>query len=128
MLIPHRGKGIFVPVIGIIAAVSMNAFSFKLFGGDYYQRNVWPKVGSLWLAALCCFILGTYLKKHPSVDKFERQRTPHSLTFDPKLDLFEKGAKLEPKDHLCFVPVAYWGAIYFLIGVVYAVMKLLGRG
>lgn len=127
MLIPHRGKGIFVPVIGIVAAVLMNAFSFKLFDSDYYQRNVWPKVGSLWLAALGCFILGAYVKKHPSVDKFER-RPQNDFSFDPKLNLSVKTAGIEPKDHLCFVPVIYWGVIYFLIGMVYAALKLLGRG
>ena len=127
MFIPHRGKGLFVPVIGVAAAVLMNALSFKLFGDDYYQRHAWPKVGTLWLAALGCLLLGAYLRRRPPADKSER-RPSNAPSFDPKLDLLEKAAKMEPKDHLGFVPVIYWGAIYFLLGVAYAIVKLAGSG
>ena len=127
MLIPHRGKGVFVLVIGVVAAVLMNALTFKLFGDDYYQRNAWPKVGTLWLAALGCLLLGAYLRGHPPAGNTRAGRRD-DLPSDRKSGLLEKGARIAPKDHLCFVPVIYWGAIYFLLGVVYACVKLAGSG
>jgi hypothetical protein len=126
LIIPHRGKGIFILVFGVVAALLMNILSSKVFGGDYYRMNLWPKVGTLWLAALACFLFGAYLQAHPSVDKSER-KPRNGLSSDAVLGLLEKGARLEPKDHLLFVPVIYWGAIYLLIGLVYAVVKSLGR-
>jgi hypothetical protein len=121
MLIPHRGKGLIVILIGILSALLMNIISAKALGYGYYQEHVWPKVGTLWLTGCGCFLLGIYLKKNPS----KEQKTPgNSLSFDPKLALLEKGLKYEPTDHLLFIPVIYWGVIFFIIGIIYAGVNL----
>jgi hypothetical protein len=117
MIIPHRGKGMLILVVGVLAALIMNIISAKAFGDDYYQKNMWPKLGTLWLAGLGCFLLGVYVKKYPSK---EGKVTEHTLSFDPKFALLEKATKYEPRDHLLFIPVIYWGAIFFVLGIVYA--------
>lgn len=121
MLIPHRGKGLFVIIIGILSALLMNIISAKAFGDEYYQKHVWPKVGTLWLTRYGCLLLGIYLKKYPSK---EPQTPGNSLSFDQKLALLEKGLKYEPADHLLFIPVIYWGVVFFIIGIIYAGVNL----
>lgn len=112
-------------VVGVLAALSMNIISAKAFGYDYYQKNMWPKLGTLWLAGLGCFLLGIYVRKYPSKEGQDAGPSPPS---EPKFALPEKAAKLEPRDHLLFIPVIYWGAIFFVIGIIYAGVSIWGGG
>jgi hypothetical protein len=108
-----------------LSALLINIISSKAFGADYYQKNMWPKLGTLWLAGCGCFLLGIYLRKNPSIEK---QVSRPALPTESKLALLEKVSKYEPRDHLLFVPVIYWGAIFFVIGFIYAGVSLWRRG
>jgi hypothetical protein len=121
MIIPHRGKGVSVILIGILAALLMNIISAKAFDYDYYREHIWPKLGTLWLAGFGCFLLGIYLRKYPTK---ENKAPEGPLSFDPKLSLLEKGSKYESSDHLLFIPIIYWGVIFFVLGIIYAGVSL----
>jgi len=70
-------------------------------------------------------LLGIYVRKYPSR---EGQATGPPLSFDPKLALLEKATKFEPRDHLLFIPVIYWGVIFFVLGIIYVGVSIWKAG
>lgn len=103
MILIKRGKGWIVLVAGVLAALVMNVVTTALFrqDRDYYGNHAWPKLGTLWLAGLLCVGAGAYLRKYPS--KIRDKDWVDS----------------ESPDHLFFVPVIWWGAIFFVLGLLY---------
>jgi len=105
MITIHRGKGGLVIVAGIVAALVMNMVTNAMFDNEYYGAHTWPKFGTFWVAGLLCYLLGLYLRKRPTKVIGE--------------DLVDG----EAADHFFFVPVIYWSIIFFVIGVLYAIVK-----
>lgn len=104
MITIHRGKGALVVVIGgILSALGMNAVTRAIFGGRYYAEHIWPTFGTLWLAGLLLTAAGSYLKKYPS--------KVHDKDWIPN----------ESADHFFFIPVIYWGPMFFVAGAVYLI-------
>ena len=102
MLEIHRGKGAIVIFVGgILAALIMNALTRALFDGRYYAEHIWPKFGTLWLAGLLYLLAGAYLRKHPTKVR--------GKDWIPD----------EAADHFFFIPVIYWGPIFFVVGILY---------
>lgn len=101
MLIIHKGVGAGVLLVGVLSALAMNALTRSLFDRHYYSSHVWPKFGTFCLAAVTCTAVGLYLKsKEPAgTDQFLGE-SPH---------------------HLFYIPLVYWGPIYFLLGLLYAI-------
>ncbi len=103
MVLIHRGKGFVVLIAGVVAALGMNFITNAFFHTDreYYENHTWPKLGTLWLAGLLCIGAGAYLRKRPTKVK--------------GADRFEG----ESADHFFFIPVIYWGGVFFALGVIY---------
>ena len=105
MIIFHRGKGALVVALsGIAAGLIMHAVTRAAFDRHYYSEHIWPLFGTFWLAGLFCIATGYYLRKHPSKVG--------------DADWFRN----ESADHLFFIPVLYWGPVYFAAGIVYLVL------
>lgn len=106
MIVIRRGKGALVAVALVLSALVMNIVTNAMYDNEYYGANVWPKLGTFWLAGLMCFLLGTYLRKNP---------TP-----------VQKGDSIDwqAPDHFFFIPVIYWTAVYFVVGIAYVAYKL----
>ncbi|CAN5449512.1 hypothetical protein BH10ACI3_BH10ACI3_14790 [soil metagenome] len=103
MIMIHRGKGAAVVFIGgIVSALIMNIITNAMFNNDYYGSHIWPRFGTLWLAGVIFTAAGIYLRKHPTIVKDK--------------DWVEG----ESADHFFFIPVLYWGPIFFVLGVVFA--------
>jgi hypothetical protein len=107
MITIHRGKGVVVLVAGVIAALLMNVITNALYDNDYYAAHIWPKFGTLWVAGLLCVALGAYLRKHPTKVKDK------------------DWVRGESADHFFFIPVIYWGVIFFALGMIYLVYSFL---
>jgi len=90
----------------VLSALVMNIITNGLFDNEYYGANVWPKLGTFWLAGLMSFGLGLFLRG---------RRTPA-----PGNDWF----KGESAHHFFFIPVIYWGVVYFVLGLIYVAYKL----
>jgi hypothetical protein len=104
MIIIHRGKGaIIIALSGIASGLIMHAVVRALFGRHYYSEHIWPLFGTFWLAGLFCMAAGSYLRKRPS-----------QVGQD---GWFEN----EAPDHLFFIPLIYWGPVYFAAGIVYLI-------
>jgi hypothetical protein len=99
----HRGKGALVMIFGIVAALLMNVVSAALYDNNYYADHTWPKVGTLLVGGVFCTAAGAYMRKHPS-------KVKDSNWIDG-----------ETADHFFFIPVFYWGGIFFALGLIYAV-------
>ena len=54
MIIIHRGAGGLALVFGILFAVMANVFTYKVFGGSYYEEHRWPKLAVLVMSGLAC--------------------------------------------------------------------------
>ena len=106
MIVIKRGYGALVLVALVLSALIMNVVTNALFDNEYYGANAWPKLGTFWLAGLMSLGLGLFLRDRPNKE------------FDK--DWF----KGESAHHLFFIPVKYWGFVYFLAGLVYVVYKL----
>ena len=106
MLLIHRGAGPFVLLSGVIAALVMNVVTNALYDNDYYSQHVWPKFGTFWLAGGLCVAIGAYLKRRPG-------NVPD-----------DDWIPNESAHHLFFIPVRYWGVVYFAAGVVFVIYKL----
>jgi len=104
MIIVHRGKGFLVLIVGILAALFMNIITDRFFGDDYYSAHSWPKFAALWLIGGICVAGGAYLRKYPTKFKIDRPE-------------FEG----ESADHFFYIPVIYWGPIFFLLGIIYLI-------
>ncbi len=101
----HRGLGIAVVAgSGLISALIMNAVARGFFDRRYYAEHLWPKFGALWLAGLICLAVGAYLRKD----------TAH----EANSNWFEN----EAAHHVFFIPVTFWGLLYFIAGIVYLVV------
>ncbi len=122
MIEVHRGKGMLVPAYGILAALLMNIFTAKVFNDSYYQLHSWPKLVVLWMAGMGCLLTGWYLKKKEPERR--RKERDHLASLDPKFDALNKLAYSGPLDHLMFIPVQYWGIVYFAAGIFYAVKSM----
>jgi hypothetical protein len=110
MIAIHRGAGTIVLIAGIVAALVMNVVTAALYDNDYYAAHIWPKFGTLWVAGLLCTGAGAYLRKHRTNVKDG--------------DWFAG----ESEHHFFFIPVIYWGAIFFALGLIYMVSSFLKRG
>jgi hypothetical protein len=106
----HRGAGAIVVIAGIVAALIMNVVTNALFDNDYYAAHIWPKFGTLWVAGLFCTVTGAYLRKHPGEVKDEDWIPGESA------------------HHFFFIPVIYWGGIFFALGVIYLAYSFLRHG
>ena len=121
MAIPHRGGGIAVVIIGILSALTMNIVTNRMFDNNYYENNVWPRFGTLWLAGFGCILLSFFLTNRDSrikkidKDSFTGEGKPASAGGHPLFDLTH---------HLFFIPVIYWGMIFFVIGIIFAGVSL----
>ena len=103
----HRGKGAIAVILsGIFSGLIMQAATRALFDRHYYSAHVWPLFGSFWLAGLLCIAAGAYLRKYPT-------RVLGRGWFTN-----------EAADHFFFIPVVYWGPIYFAAGIIYLVVAL----
>jgi hypothetical protein len=105
----------------------MNIVSAKLFDHGYYQKNAWPKVGTLWLAALFCFLLGS-LPQPSQPAKTTGRQDERPLPPGSKPEVLEQVSRFGPQDHLFFIPVSWWGVIYFALGGLYAAWAYFFRG
>lgn len=106
MIIIRRGYGALVAVALVLAALVMNIITNAMFDNEYYGANIWPKLGTFWLAGLMSFGLGRFLQgrpKHPNDKDWFKNESAH---------------------HLFFISPFYWGIIYFVIGVIYVGCKL----
>ncbi len=107
MILIHRGKGAAVVLIGgVLSALAMNFITTRLFGDEYYSSHMWPKFGTLWLSGAVFTFAGAYLRKRPTKVKDK------------------DWVNNESADHLFFIPVIYWGPIFFALGIVYVVYSL----
>lgn len=103
MILIHRGKGAAVVLLGgVLAALSMNIVTNALFDNDYYAEHIWPKFGTLWLAGLLYSAAGALLRKYPTKIRDKDWVAGESA------------------DHFFFIPVIFWGPIFFVLGAVYA--------
>jgi hypothetical protein len=103
----HRGAGSVVFIAGIVAALIMNVVTNALYDNNYYAAHIWPKFGTLWVAGLLCTGAGAYLRRNPTISKDG--------------DWFAG----ESEHHFFFIPVIYWGGIFFALGVIYVVYSFL---
>ncbi|MEP6850060.1 MAG: hypothetical protein ABI999_14470 [Acidobacteriota bacterium] len=110
MFVVHRGKGVLVLISGIVSALFMNIVTDRFFGDDYYSTHAWPKFAALWLIGSICFAGGLYLRKYPTKLKVDRPE-------------FEG----ESTDHFFYIPVIYWGPIFFLLGIIYLIYSLMNH-
>ena len=110
MIVIHRGKGIFVVIAGIVAALLMNIITDRFFGDDYYSAHIWPKFAALWLIGGICVAGGAYLRRNPTKPQIKKK------DFDG-----------ESADHFFYIPVILWGPIFFLLGIVYLVYSLMNQ-
>jgi hypothetical protein len=122
MIEVHRGAGMLVPVIGILAALLMNIVTAKVFGHSYYQQHIWPKLTVLLVAGTGCLAAGIAIERKRSRDASKEREYIESLS--PKFETVKRIAYAGPRDHLMFVPVKYWAIVYFAAAVIYAVKSL----
>jgi hypothetical protein len=122
MIEVHRGAGMLVPIIGILAALLMNIVTAKAFGHSYYQQHGWPKLTVLLLAGACCLVGGIVIEKKRSRDAPKEREHIESLS--PKSEALKRIVYAGPRDHLMFVPVKYWAIVYFAAAVIYVVKSM----
>ena len=121
MIIVHRGGGLGVIGIGLVSALLMNIVTNKFVDNVYYVNNIWPRFGALWLAGLGCFILGAVLKRHDA-KKTKVAVKPFSVdmaTIPP-----DAAGPSAMNHYLFFIPVTYWGYIYFALGIIFVVVSI----
>jgi hypothetical protein len=119
MIEVHRGAGMLVPIIGILAALLMNIVTAKAFGHEYYQQHSWPKLTVLLLASAFCLVGGILIERKRSRDAPKERERIESLS--PKFEVVNRIVYAGPRDHLMFVPIKYWAIVYFVAAVVYVV-------
>lgn len=122
MIEVHRGAGMLVPILGILAALVMNIVTIKFFGHSYYQEHSWPKLAVLLLAGVSCLAVGILLKKKRSRDIQKEQTYVNSLS--PKFEAVKQIAFSGPRDHLMFIPLQYWSIVYFVAALIYAIKSM----
>ena len=113
MIIVGQGAGGLVIFIPILACLLMNIITSAVFHQDnYFQAYLWPKLAALWITGVSCWFLGRYFNGKPGqtvIDKVTGQ------------EVYEK-----PYHHLMFIKMEYWGVIFFAIGLVLLVARLVG--
>ena len=93
------GLGVLVYVIAFFCYFVMLA----IVGVGYMMSQSWPLAVAFFLASALVTALGLYLKKQPS------EVTIHKLT--------GQEVKVKSKHTVFFIPVIYWGPIFFVIGL-----------
>jgi hypothetical protein len=119
MIHVHRGAGMLVPLLGILAAVLMNVITVKFLGDAYYQEQRWPKLVVLLTAGLWCLIAGLLLKRKRRREATKERDYINSLgsTSEAMKQLAFSG----PRDHLMFIPVQYWSLVYLAAAIFYLI-------
>lgn len=122
MIEVHRGAGMLVPVLGILAALVMNIITTRFLSDSYYQEHSWPKLSVLLLAGLSCLGIGLLLKKKRLRDASKDQAYIDSLS--SRSPALKSIAFAGPRDHLMFIPLQYWSIVYFLAAIIYGIQSL----
>ena len=122
MIVIHRGLGMVVPLLGIVAALLLNIVTLKIFGDSYYQAHRWPKLSVLFIAGAGCWIIGICMKKRRA--RTARKEQAHIASLDPKFKPLHSLAFEGPRDHLMYLPVQYWSLVYFAAGIIYFIKSM----
>lgn len=111
-MIIWSGFGFLVAVFVFGAAILCNLLFDAQFGAEYYSSHKWTIGVAMFLGALPCWLLGSYLRKRQTktvVDKLTGQ------------EMFVQRAS----HSLFFIPMHIWAPILVVIGIVLCVMEFI---
>jgi hypothetical protein len=105
MHIIWHGKGFLVVVITFGFSLTAQLICNSVTGSQiYWNTHKWPLAISLFVSALTCWLLGSFLRKHTS-----------RVLLDPKTG---KEVVLHRSDTLFFIPIIWWGPILAIFGLI----------
>ena len=113
MFIIWEGAGGMVLIFGIISALLTNIVTSAIFNVDnYFADHAWAQAMSLWITGIASWLVGNYLNHKPPMKV--RNRAGQII-------------ECKTNHHLMFIPMQYWGLIFFALGILVLVLKVVRR-
>ena len=103
IILVWTGKGYLVPVFTFSSCLLMELTTRAVFQNNtYYQDHLWPMPTAIAIAALCCFGLGRFVRRHGNRTVMDYKTGKEHI--------------VPPERHSFFgIEISYWAAILFIL-------------